>query len=1717
MPVFLSKPLLITLFTFLFTLTASQSYGQNITNYSYAASTVTYAALAGATVATTLTGDLNNGAYNALPIGFDFWYMGTRYTTISAGTNGFLMLGDNISADNNYQLSNNLTSGQRPVLAPFWDDMVLDNTGLVSYQTSGAAPNRVFTVQYSAIRTSAGVNVFAMQIKLTETTGSIQYYYNRPNTNTTNVSASIGINSGPSTGTGTFLSLNGSGNTATVSSTTETTTITPNPATNQLYSFTPTAAAAVTDGSFSDITSTSVTLNWATAVADNTGYAVYRSTGASTTYTFVGETSPDATSFTSTGLSAGTTYNFRLYTIKESLNSTPIAGSVTTATSATSGIVISYPFNGNANEVITGTRNGVLVSAPTLTSDRFGMANSAYYFNGSNYIYQAAPVINPVPTTFSLSVWFKTNTTTGGKLIGFGTSQTGSNATFDKHIYMSDAGKLYFGVYDGSIKIINTASAYNDNVWHNVVASLSSAGMKLYVDGVLQASSAATTSAQGIQGYWRFGYDALTNWKGNNTSSLQGLASTSTPVGTITSDYFTGTMDDIQIYNRELTSDEVKVGTTATFNGYAYKKTLTLNTTNIVSGTGTLTNFPYLLRIQDNDLKLNTGLCDLTTAGYVPGKVLSATGADIAFTTTAGVALNFEIDSYNPTTGTLLAWVKLPSISASANLLINMLFGKAIPDANTASSTWPADYKAVFHFDDYIDASKTTTDATTSGLAGTLTAMDAQNFVTTGKIGNAYAFNGTDEKIVVPANTAYGIASSPFTLSAWINTTTPGSDQKILSNQTAGGIGYKMGLNNSKPENQNDGSPNRDGSNNVTGTSQTVVANNWYHLQGVYSGTTLTMFVNGVQRQQRTNVAVPGTGTVLSFGVGEGGNQFWFRGILDEIRISNVAKSPDWIKTEYQNQNNATNTGTLPSIASIGALQAESSAASTYPGLVYTFAGTYGNDPFAASNWTTNTQNLIDLPAITSKVSVVIPASKSAVLSNNLSVYGLAIASGSALDLNAKTLNVGCNVYNNGIITGNLGSLTFNGSNTTQEYNSTTTKTALVNFTGSNTAGGTINLNSGTLDVSGILSLTNNTKLNILTPVVLTLKSTATTISNVAALTGTSSISGNVSVETWLTGGAGKRGTRMFSSAINESSLLASGNSTYQQLQKNMVITGPGGAVNGFDPGNTAAPFAVVLTKYNEPALLTASQFSNIQSIKTGAVPLAPAGEGFFFFFRGDRSNYTTAGAANSVKLASNYVPESFPAVFTGPLNQGDITVTIRNTANSGDTYNGYNVLGNPYATTIDWDLVVAGNGGTGIVNEIRIIQPGGAMMSRKKVGNTVSVVNTGDALAAQYIQPGQGFYTRKSTSGTSPFIFRESHKTTNGVPNRLLSAPELQETVKLKTLSAVAATTSQIDDAIQLHIQIKDAAQVSEETAIVFKTGMDANFDENDAAYFSGGSALTLSSLSLDGNSNAINFLPEISQVKQVKLNINATASGALTMNFTDLAAIGRYKAKLKDAYLNTETNIKANPMYNFSIDKTVATSFGPDRFTLILEEPDPESVTLTSFIVKRNGNKAELNWVSYLEQSTQKFEIERSSDGIQYTKLSELAAAGNSTTKKTYSFTDDAPLSGMNYYRLKFVFEDQKTGYSESRNLSFARTEETTVKIFPNPSSDVININLSGLQARLTLYDLSGKPVKTAEFGSDEPIRTAINTLKEGVYVVEVKDLKTGKIAFKSLFIKR
>lgn len=169
-----------------------------------------------------------------------------------------------------------------------------------------------------------------------------------------------------------------------------------------------------------------------------------------------------------------------------------------------------------------------------------GDTDTASGFNGTSSGTVASNTAATAPDTFTASAWFKTGTTAGGKIVGYGNIQAGTSSGYDRHIYMDATGRIWFGVYPGGIRTVNSSASYNDNNWHQVTASLGSKGMTLWIDGVQVANRLDTTGGQPYSGYWRVGGDNLAGWPSQPPSS-----------------WFEGTIDEVAIFPSELSQDAV--------------------------------------------------------------------------------------------------------------------------------------------------------------------------------------------------------------------------------------------------------------------------------------------------------------------------------------------------------------------------------------------------------------------------------------------------------------------------------------------------------------------------------------------------------------------------------------------------------------------------------------------------------------------------------------------------------------------------------------------------------------------------------------------------------------------------------------------------------------------------------------------------------------------------------------------------------------------------------------------------------------------------------------------------------------------------------------------------------------------------------------------------------------------------------------------------------
>lgn len=196
-----------------------------------------------------------------------------------------------------------------------------------------------------------------------------------------------------------------------------------------------------------------------------------------------------------------------------------------------------------------------------------------------------------------------------------------------------------------------------------------------------------------------------------------------------------------------------------------------------------------------------------------------------------------------------------------------------------------------------------------------------------------------------------------------------------------------------------------------------------------------------------------------------------------------------------------------------------------------------------------------------------------------------------------------------------------------------------------------------------------------------------------------------------------------------------------------------------------------------------------------------------------------------------------------------------------------------------------------------------------------------------------------------------------------------------------------------------------------------------------------------------------------------------------------------------------KSPAVYNLAkiMDNTNTTYGLSDTITAITSAVLP--VTWSYFSVQKKESSAQLHWSTATEINTYKFFVERSTDGIHFVNLASVDAAGNSNLPNDYSFTDQAPASGNNFYRVKLVDKDGKINYSEIKSLFFADVLRRTVLLSPNPGMSNVELLVTGNQSllKVKILDAAGRLLKVLDMNSDR-IALPVSNLAEGMYYIQI-----------------
>ncbi len=301
--------------------------------------------------------------------------------------------------------------------------------------------------------------------------------------------------------------------------------------------------------------------------------------------------------------------------------------------------------------------------------------------------------------------------------------------------------------------------------------------------------------------------------------------------------------DDMFKYRRPIVIDYTKVGADN-------------------SGTLPATGFPVLVSLSGDWLKT-------TTVDPTNGRIENDNGYDIIFRESDGTtALYHEIEEYDSTNGILVAWVRVDSLSKAADTTIYMYYGNAciIPATEDPANVWDSNYVMVHHLQETdIDGGTGDIKDSASSNDGTTSGMDSADQMS-GQINGSFNFDGIDHYVNI-GNAGTGIKTIEFWIKA--NDTT---DRKIMDMDGTDQIEL-------------------DGSSNITANS--------FPASTVYvDGQVASAITTGW-----SHVAITDTTGVSASAMDIGRvSTGYFDGVLDEIRISDTARSADWIKTEHNNQ-----------------------------------------------------------------------------------------------------------------------------------------------------------------------------------------------------------------------------------------------------------------------------------------------------------------------------------------------------------------------------------------------------------------------------------------------------------------------------------------------------------------------------------------------------------------------------------------------------------------------------------------------------------------------------------------------------------------------------------------------------------------------------------------------------------------------------------------------
>ena len=631
----------------------------------------------------------------------------------------------------------------------------------------------------------------------------------------------------------------------------------------------------------------------------------------------------------------------------------------------------------------------------------------------------------------------------------------------------------------------------------------------------------------------------------------------------------------------------------------------------------------------------------------------------------------------------------------------------------------------------------------------------------------------------------------------------------------------------------------------------------------------------------------------------------------------------------------------------------------------------------------------------------------------------------------------------------------------------------------------------GSLNIRGAVTLAANTTLALGSNNI-TLQSDSTYTSRLATVPSTAGItygSGRFIAQRYI---KGRRKYRLITSPVTTSpnATLTGGEEALSiwgnwQNQANNSTPNVGTFITGGNSGDgydQQTPNASMFT-YNSTTRLFEG-FTTANGKNTKYTPLK-AGVPYYMFIYGDRTNSTTTNN-----------PYKTTFITTGKLLTGDQTYTTGTSIALSNTVGGYTLIGNPFASPIDWGTVSRTNLSNTYWGWDPNLSSTGGYVTVSTTGTTTLIAPfSGSVGLDQYIQSGQGFFVK--TTATSPVLtIAETDKVGNfnGIAFRtgsnnipLMAINLFYDDITGSNL--VDGALAAFDPTFSNQAGNEDASKIIKSSGEVLALQVQPEL-------------LSINARKMPGDEDTL-FLHTARLTKtQYRLQIFA--------KYLDSNALEPY---LEDTYLKTSRLLSLTDTNNVLIttNPSIAASLLVNRFRIVFHKSGDINGIISAISAVKENRTVKVSWEVRAEKDVQKYEIQRAGGASGFTKLGEVVKAVSNTTQ-SYQWIDLNPVLGINHYRIKVVMTDGSSFFSRLASVIIDE-QKAEMKIFPNPvqhyeiKMQFINMEKGKYAARL--FDTKGQLVMDQVIDYDGLSRNQViqirKQLNKGMYFFQLTNNKT------------